>query len=577
MTARNKQGGGASAGNSFFGDGILFRLAAKMQASLVPELAELGAWAASADTAAKAQAVRLFPPRLFPQHLLGACGGAGQNAGLDFALHPAYHGLLTRARHAGLAASLYEESGNAAGFAARHRARACRLFLMAQADCAPLQEMAQTNAAYAVLAAADADLAAMLRPWIISRIHDPSRRFFKEKQSIALSFAIEEDAAAPCRAEALPDSALPQAPAGFWAETSGALYALHGVKNTVLAPLSDGFIVSAALAGEAHLFFVPLFAAAGQSNSVKLQPAFAPFAAPSAMPVFTALYCNLRFNGSLALRLSRTAAAGAAALDKGREALLADYAALGAGLLRGAVSDCLAAMQRAEQGQKAEQGTDSGLRKRVLADAALDAAAAQMLALRLAQARDYAADNAQEAALAAVLAPALSFWLYQLLPQLNAVLARLSGQALLGQPLAVFGGGNQLLFPDFYAYRGLAAAGNALSLPGQVCAALRAEGAAFSALAAAELDSLPKHMAAGAKQVLNLAAGKAATDENAAFLCADRLIYSLAAAAFYAAECGPVAAAYAESRLGGTRQTGYGDFGLRHNADFILEALYPNL
>jgi len=563
--------------NCFFGDSLLFRAVAKMQASLMPELAELGAWAAGPDAREKARAAHIFPPRL-------SAAGAG-GAALPPDLHPAYHGLLTRARHAGLASAVAAAGFDAKGFS--RRARAGRLLLLAQAECAPLQDMAHSAAAYLAVAALNPLLAAALKPLLAGRIHDPSRRFFSEKQSIALSFALGGKNAAILRAAPAAAGQEPAARTAFAAALGApaadlSFYQIWGECRAALGSLSDGFIIRGAEAGGAaqggpeaagQLFFVSAFKAPGQGNGLEFMP-FDP-GLPLAAPC-----CGLRFAGSLALKLGESPERQAQALELSRNALLSDYCACAAGLLRGGLSRAVAWLHNGGGGAPQPGRAFYLQAERALADAALDVAAAQILALRLAEAEDKAADNAREAAFAAVMRPALAFELWRLMPVCTDFLARLSGEAVFGQ--AENGFANRLLLPDFYAEDEGAAAEEesgpgGYALAGRLRRNLRRHDADFLAKADELLAALPAAMRKGAGQVLHLAAERSAEDEGAVFFMTDRLIYSCAAALLYGMECGNVAAAYTESRLGGARQSGYGSLSLRHNAEFILEALYPGL
>jgi len=555
--------------NSFFGDSLLFRHVAKTQADLVPELAELGAWAAGADAQEKARAIHIFPPRL-----TGIPAGAGAAEAAQLVLHPAYHGLLTRARHAGLASLSPAGGGSAAGNA--RQARACRLFLLSQVDCAPLQDMTHSAAAALALTAAPL-LKQALDPLLSNRIHDPSRRFFAEKQSIALGFVWEDEAEFACRAAPVAADEEPAAGKAFAAATgaaAGALpfYRIWGECRAALSPLSDGFIIRAAAAGGGRasaapqFFFVPAVKAPGQGNGVEFMP-FAgsqPLAAPC---------CGLRFNGSLALPLAGAPGqAAAAAPESARDLLLSDYIACAAGLMRAQMSRAVAQWRQSGRRLPAAAQVQA---ERVLADAALDAAAAQALTLRLAEAEDKAGGSSQEAAFAAVMRPALAFELWQILPQFADALARLTGASLFGQAEA--GLDNRLLLPDFYAEyeEDGAAISGGFALPALLRQKLRRHGVDFFAAQQALMAALPAAMGAGAGQVLRLAAQRCNEEAGAAIFLAERLVYSNAAALFYARDCGGIATAYTESRLGGARQNGYGGLSLRHNAEFILEALYP--
>lgn len=526
--------------NGFFGDPILFQMASAFHASLVPELAELGAYAASDEAHEKARLVNTYLPQ-FRYEDTGACGAE------NIDVHPAYHSLLTRSRHTGISSSLFENRGEENQVC--HQARAARLFLLAGLESGHLEELCQSSAAFHVLSE-DYDLAAQWKPLLTSPVHDPSCRPFSQKHSATLTFAVGEDCVSASPFSSAAEAISVEVP------SRRELYGISGCKSSVVNPVLDGFIVSAALEGKPSLFFVPRLLATGKVNRVFLVPA------KSADAGFSAPCGHVRFEQSAGWLIG-AAGAGQNLLVRVKQDLTFDHAVMLAGMMRSVLHHTVALMR-----QNAGERAYTVLAERALADAALDVAAASVLVQRLARALDLAQKNRQEAAFAAIMRPAIRYWL-----------VHVSGQVVDCAIAAADCGG---LAPGnlFSRARGLASHnfyfdGHAGHLVLEVIEAVRQMPDLFQQVVTA-LGEQISTVGARTVQVLNVAADMALSDQGAAFLLVEQLVYACASANLHELDCDSVATAYIESRLGGHWRSSYGTLSPRYNAGFILEALYPS-
>lgn len=527
--------------NGFFGDPILFQIASAFHASLVPELAELGAYTASDDAHEKARLVGSWAPRL-------CFYDAGGNRAESIDIHPAYHSLLTRSRHAGISNSLFAEEDKERHVC--HQARAVRLFLLAGLESGHLEELCRSSAGFHVLKE-NADLFSQWKPLITSPVHDPSYRHFLQKHSASLALALGDD---DMTAAALPGSLAELMYVDL--QTRQDLYRVSGYKPAVVNPVADGFIVSAAFEGRQSMFFVPRLLATGQLNGISLVPVKeggSGFAAPC---------CHVRFEQSAGWMVGLPEM-GNSLLTRVKQDLEFDHAVMIAGTIRSVLHHAIIHIR-----QNRDQQPGMALAERALADAALDGAAASVLVLRLAKAQDLAADDPQEAAFAAIMRPAIRYWLLHILGQIVDCAVSLTGSHRLF-PGSIFSRAQEL------KTRNACFEGSAARLVLDVVTAIKRMPDLFQAVIAMPGDENGMTDARTA-QVLRVAADMALNDEGTAFLLVEQLVYAFASAGLRALDCDAVAAAYIESRLGGQWRSTYGMLSPRYNAGFILEALYPS-
>lgn len=533
--------------NSFFGDPILFQIAAGFHAALLPEFADLGAYAAGEEAQNRARLITRLRPKL---RLYDDWGQRLENVDI----HPAYHSLLTRARHAGIAGSLYEKEGEEAHV--RHRARTMRLFILAGLDTAHLQELCLTSAGLGCLK----DNSGLFGQWetlLSSRMHDPSEKPFPQKEGAALSFAILEDGEHPhelfsgARAEKI----------FVGEETAGSVCGVNGEKAAVINPLADGFLVSATFEKEPCVFLVPRILATGEKNGISLAPAVVG-AVANVKPE-----ANLHFVDSAGWMIGEKGV-GAQILDAMRERLTFDATVMTAGVMRAAMRasvDLMRHISGVAAGKNSTKAMAPGAR--ALADAALDCAAASVLIMRLARAIDLAAEKPLEKAFAAIIAPALGLWLPRVAWQV------VDCAVAVNDNYVVMEGSN---IDRIYRFlqRNRSMEVTTTHMVKKFITALETNQDAFETIVSS-LGSEIGTIGVRTAEVLRVAARMALDDASCAFVLLEQLLYTVASAALRQLEVDVVATAFVESRLGGQWRSTYGTLSPRFNAGFILESLYP--
>ena len=207
------------------------------------------------------------------------------------------------------------------------------------------------------------------------------------------------------------------------------------------------------------------------------------------------------------------------------------------------------------------------LMQRVLADMALDVAAATALSFRLARSFDEAASDRGEAAFARAMTPVVKYWVCKIAPPLlYEAMECLGGNGYVEEaPLARY----YREAPVNAIWEG---SGNVMAL--DVLRVLnRAPGLFEEVLAGIDRD-----LGAGGRGtigVLKAAMQVAATDEGSARILTEQLALSAAAAELRRLGAGRIADAFVETRLAGQWRNTYGMLDARHDARMIIDTLYP--
>jgi putative acyl-CoA dehydrogenase len=212
---------------------------------------------------------------------------------------------------------------------------------------------------------------------------------------------------------------------------------------------------------------------------------------------------------------------------------------------------------------------DQPLMQRVLADMALDVAAATALSFRLARAFDEAAENRAEAAFARAMTPVVKYWVCKTAP------------ALLYEAMECLGGNGYIEEAPLARYYREApvnaiweGSGNVMAL--DVLRVLgRAPGLFDEVLAGIDRDL--GDSGRGTIGVLKAAMQVASTDEGSARLLTEQLALAAAAAELRRMGAGRIADAFVETRLAGQWRATYGMLDARHDARMIIDTLYPAL
>ncbi len=338
------------------------------------ELAALGAALGRLETRALGRAANRNPPEHIPYDAAGRRIDAVQ-------FHPAYHALMTLGLEAGYAARPFE--GDPGG----HRAHAAMVYLFSQVEPGVCCPMTMTYAAWPALGADEA-LAALWRPRLAARGHDPAPVPVAQKSGATMGMAMtEKQGGSDLRSNTT--RAVPDADG----------YRLTGHKWFCSAPMSDGFLTLAQAPGGLTCFVVPRVLPDDARNPMllmRLKDKLGNRANASA---------EIEYDGTHAARLGPEGDGVRSIIEMVHHTRL-DTAMAPAGLMRAALLEA----HWWASGRTAFQRRliDQPLMRAVLADLALDWEGALALGLRVAEAFDAGADERPFARIAVALAKFLS-------------------------------------------------------------------------------------------------------------------------------------------------------------------------
>jgi putative acyl-CoA dehydrogenase len=304
--------------------------------------------------------------------------------------HPAYHELMAKAIGAGVHSLAWTAREN--GFAAR----AVLFYLWNQLENGTACPVTMTFASIPVLRHAPA----IARAWeakILATAYDPRPRPLAEKPGVTVGMAMtERQGGSDLRA--VQSTATP---------AGGDEYLLEGHKWFCSAPMSDAFFTLARLPEGVTCFFLPRSLEDGTRNPLRI--------------LRLKDKCGNRSNASSEIEFAQTRARLVGEPGRGIATLIEmahhtrfDIVVGCAGMMRAVLNQALHhAKHREAFGKRLE---DHALMRNVLADMALEAEAATLLAFRLAQAFDASAADARERAVQRILTPIAKFWLCKRLP-----------------------------------------------------------------------------------------------------------------------------------------------------------------
>ncbi len=501
-------------------------------------LSALGAWWGSPDAEEVARLASENPPRL---RALDAWGERVD----EVEHHPAWHALLNRSIGAGLSSSAWEEDGS--GVRRQHRLRAATLYLAAAFEPAHVEPACLTHAGIAALAAAP-DLEAELFPPLSSRRHDRRILPVAEKDGATLALALtERDAggdlsAVACRA----------APAG------GDLYAVSGHKWFVSHPMADVYLTLARTGEGVSCLLVPRVLPDGVPNRIHLSRL-------KDKVGFDALaVAEVEFAGADGVLVGE-AGRGLAVVRDTLTLLRLDGAVRAAAVMRAGATNAVRHLRA--RTVRGERLADAPLMRTVVADLALDCAAATALSMRVAAAYDAAFDSDAEFALARLLTPTAKYFAGKAAPRLLAEAVECVGNfALVGaHPLA-------RLYRDAPLLSVWQGTGNELALE---TARLVERDPSLLDDALATLAPDLREAEGPLRDRLVDAADRAASDLAGARRFVEQLAFVAAAAALRRDLPRVVSDAFLDSRLEGTGRATYGALDTRFDTAALLDFILP--
>jgi putative acyl-CoA dehydrogenase len=297
--------------------------------------------------------------------------------------HPSYHALMHRAISGGVHSTAWKRER--AGFSGR----AALFYLWNQLEQGTACPVTMTFASIPVLDHAP-DIAATWRPKVLADAYDPRPAPVGEKAGVTIGMAMtEKQGGSDLRA------------VQTVATRGDGAYRLDGHKWFCSAPMSDAFFTLARLPEGVTCFFVPRSLPGGARNAFYIQR--------------LKEKCGNRSNASSEIEYRDTAAwlvgepgRGIATLIEMAHHTRFDIVVGVAGMMRSGVNQAIHhARHRSAFGKRLEE---HALMSQVLADLALEAEAAMLLAFRLAAAFDASAANARERELQRVLTPIAKYW-----------------------------------------------------------------------------------------------------------------------------------------------------------------------
>lgn len=527
-------------GNAWRGDPLLVQLANGISEPIRRELDGLGRFVVSADAQDLARLANIELPKLRTHDR--------QGRRIDLVeFHPAYHALMRRSIGAGLHCSVWENGEEET--ARRHQVRAARFYLTAQLECGHLCPLTMTSASLAALMASPK----LFREWaprITTRKYDQAQKPPLEKAGLTLGMGMtEKQGGTDLRATS------------SRAERSGdGFYRLSGHKWFMSAPMSDAFLMLAQTPEGLSCLLVPRLLSDGGFNGLHFQRL------KDKLGNRSNASSEVEFSDAIGEMVGEAGAGIRTIMDMVTLTRL-DCAVASSALMRAGLAE---AVHHARHRQVFGASLiDQALMQRVLADMALDVAAATALSFRLARSFDEAASSRGEAAFARAMTPVVKYWVCKIAP------------ALLYEAMECMGGNGYVEEGSLARYYREApvnaiweGSGNVMAL--DVLRVLaRAPGLFDEVLTGINYDL--GESGRGTVGVLRAAMQVAAADEGSARILTEQLAIAAAAAELRRLGAGRIADAFIETRLAGQWRGTYGMLDGRHDARLILDTLYPRL
>ncbi|WP_428981887.1 acyl-CoA dehydrogenase family protein [Oceaniradius stylonematis] len=524
-------------GNAYRDDALLLALTKAMSGETVRELDQIGRYVLAPEALDLARLANESPPRLRTHDRQGR-----RIDQVEF--HPAWHALMRRSVGWGLSSSVWEEGPRKAGNA--HATRGARFFMMAGLETGHLCPLTMTSAAMAALMVSP-QLAREWGPRLMTRQYDSANRAPVEKAGLLIGMGMTEKQGG----SDLSDLSSRAEPAG------NGLYRLTGHKWFMSAPMCDAFLMLARTANGISCFLVPRYLAGGERNGLAFQRL------KDKLGNRSNASSEVEFSGAIGQLVGEEGRGIRTILEMVTLTRL-DCALASAGLMRSGLAE---AVHHARH-RKVAGGAlvDKPLMTRVLADMALDVAAATALSFRLARSFDGAGGDAAEGAFARAMTPAIKYWVCKTAPPLLAeAMESLGGNGYVEEGILA------RHFREAPVNAIWEGSGNIMALDVMRVHARSPE--TFDAIVDGLSHDLGK---AGTRtiEVVRAALALAARDEGAARIATEQLALAAAAAELRRLGMGALADAFAETRLGGAWRATYGMLDARFDARAILDALY---
>jgi putative acyl-CoA dehydrogenase len=524
--------------NAWRGDPLLVQLAEDFSADAKKDLDAIGRFVLSEEAQNLARLANMETPKLKTHDR--------QGRRLDqVEFHPAYHALMRRSIASGIHSSIWENSEAETG--KRHQVRAARFYMTAGLESGHLCPVTMTSASLAALMASPK----LFREWaprVTTRKYDQTHKPPVEKAGLTLGMGMtEKQGGTDVRANITK------------AERVGnGFYRINGHKWFFSAPMSDAFLVLAQAPEGLSCFLVPRLLGDGSGNGFRFQRL------KDKLGNRSNASSEVEFVNAIGEMIGEPGAGIKTIMDMVTLTRL-DCALGSAGIMRASLAE--AVHHTRHRSVFGKPLIEQPLMQRVLADLALDVAAATALAFRLARSFDQAVAKDGEAAFARVMTPVIKYWVCKICPSVvYEAMECLGGNGYVEEaPLA-----RQFRESPLNAiWEG---SGNVMAL--DVLRVLGRGPALFDeVLAGIEQDLGPT--AKGTTDVLRAAVQVAASDEGSARILTEQLALAAAAAELRRLGAGRIADAFIETRLAGQWRATYGMLDSRHDARLIVDTLYP--
>jgi putative acyl-CoA dehydrogenase len=525
-------------GNAWRGDPLLIQLAERFSDPVRKDLDGLGRFVLTQEAQELARLANVETPKLRTHDR--------QGRRIDLVeFHPAYHALMRRSVAGGLHSSIWENGDSEIG--RRHQVRAARFYLTAELETGHLCPVTMTSASLAALMASPK----LFREWaprVTTRKYDQSQKPPVDKTGLTLGMGMtEKQGGTDVRANT---TRAERAGNGF--------YRLTGHKWFMSAPMSDAFLVLGQAPEGLSCFLVPRILGDGSGNGFRFQRL------KDKLGNRSNASSEVEFVNAIGEMVGEPGAGIKTIMDMVTLTRL-DCAVASSAIMRAGLAE---AVHHARHRQVAGSTLiEQPLMQRVLADMALDVAAATALSFRLARSFDEAAGDRGEAAFARAMTPVVKYWVCKIAPP------------LLYEAMECLGGNGYVEEAPLARYYREAPVNAIWEGSGNVMAldVLRVLGRA-PGLFEEVLAGIDRDLGAGGRGtigVLKAAMQVAGTDEGSARLLTEQLALSAAAAELRRLGAGRIADAFVETRLAGQWRNTYGMLDSRHDARMIIDTLYP--
>jgi putative acyl-CoA dehydrogenase len=524
--------------NAWRGDPLLVQLSENFSAEVRKDLDAIGRFVLSAEAQDLARLANTETPKLRTHDR--------QGRRVDLVeFHPAYHALMRRSVTSGLHSSVWENGEAERG--RRHQVRAARFYMTAELECGHLCPITMTSASLAALMASPK----LFREWaprVSTRRYDHSQKPPVEKTGLTLGMGMtEKQGGTDVRANTTRAE-----------RTGNGFYRLTGHKWFMSAPMCDAFLVLAQAPEGLSCFLVPRLLSGGEGNGFQFQRL------KDKLGNRSNASSEVEFVNAIGEMVGQPGAGVRTIMDMVTLTRL-DCALASAGIMRAAMAE--AVHHTRHRSVFGENLVDRPLMLRVLADAALDVAAATALSFRLARSFDEAADDRGAAAFARAMTPVVKYWVCKICPSVvYEAMECLGGNGYVEDgPLARY-------FRESPLNAIWEGSGNVMALD-----LLRVIKQAPNLLDDV-LQGIEDDLGEGGKGttgVLRAAIDVAVADEGSARILAEQLALAAAAAELRRLGAGRIADAFIETRLAGQWRNTYGMLDSRHDSRMIVDTLYP--